>query len=144
MSLTNDLTNLANIASVVITGVISNGTNITRISVGNATINTAVNATTISTGNSTVNSSINATAVYVYANATNYVAVNATTISTGNATINTTINATSVIVNSIVANGGIGANGQVLTSNGTGMAWANAATGGLSQGQVLQLVSLRL
>jgi len=30
----------------------------------------------------------------------------------------------------IVANGSIGSNGQVLTSNGTGMAWANATGGG--------------
>ena len=93
MSLTNDLTNLANIASVVVAGVVSNGTNITRISVGNATINTAVNATTISTGNATVYSTINATAINV---------------------------------NSIVANGGIGTNGQVLTSNGAGMAWTTS------------------
>ena len=68
MSLTNDLTNLANIASVVTSGVTSNGTVITKISVGNTTVNTSINVTTISTGNATVNSSINATALSVGSN----------------------------------------------------------------------------
>ena len=47
MSYTNDLTNLANIASVVTSGITSNGTAITKISVGNSTVNSVVNSTGI-------------------------------------------------------------------------------------------------
>ena len=47
MSYTNDLTNLANIASVVTSGIASNGTAITKISVGNSTVNSIVNSTGI-------------------------------------------------------------------------------------------------
>ena len=122
--------------------------NTTAISIGNSTANTTVSASvqysnstaysnvglfglvtsagSINLGNTGANSVINSTAHYIYANATNYVAINATNISTGNSTINTIINATSIIVNSIVANGGIGTNGQILTSNGAGMAWATS------------------
>jgi len=54
MSYTNDLTNLANIASVVTSGITSNGTAITKISVGNTTVNATVNSTGVYVNGSAV------------------------------------------------------------------------------------------
>lgn len=52
------------------------------------------------------------------------------TLTVGNSSVNTVINSTSLTVKSIVANGGIGTANQVLTSNGTGIYWANGGGGG--------------
>jgi hypothetical protein len=138
------------------------------ISIGNSTVvntssillgnSTVVNTSAISIGNSTVNTIINSTARYFYANTTNYNYVNATTISTGNSTVNTTINATtistgnstvytainatSINVGSILVNGNLGTNGQILLSNGTGTAWSNPPYP--TYAQMLQASSLRL
>ena len=50
-------------------------------------------------------------------------------INIGNSSVNTTINSTALSVKSIVANGGVGSANQVLTSNGTGIYWANSSAG---------------
>ena len=145
---TGNVTSINTTAISIGNSTVNTTINSTAISIGNSTANTTVSASiqysnstaysnvglfglvtsagSINLGNTGANSVINSTAHYIYANATNYVAINATNISTGNSTINTIINATSIIVNSIVANGGIGTNGQILTSNGAGMAWATS------------------
>ena len=51
-------------------------------------------------------------------------------LTVGNSSINTQINSTSVVVKSIVANGGLGSSGQVLTSNSTGIYWSTVSGGG--------------
>jgi hypothetical protein len=102
----------------------------------NATNYVAINSTTISTGNATVNSSINATALVVGSNVATF-GTTLYSVANGNVGIgNTTptnklsVQGNTYILGGIVANGSIGSNGQVLTSNGTGMAWATAGGGG--------------
>lgn len=53
------------------------------------------------------------------------VTVNTSTILLGNSTVNTVINSTSVATKSLVANGTIGSDGQLLASNGTALYWTN-------------------
>jgi hypothetical protein len=50
------------------------------------------------------------------------------TLTFGNSTVNTVINSTSVVVTKVVANSSAGSDGQILTSNGAGVYWANAAS----------------
>lgn len=95
------------------------------VMVTNAATFTAVhthNANVALVGNTTAVLQIGAAAANIVANST------LITISS-NTTVYTTINATSINTLSIVANGGIGTNGQVLTSNGAGMYWGTAGGG---------------
>lgn len=55
--------------------------------------------------------------------------INTPSFSVGNSTVNTSINSSSIAVISIIANGAVGTANQVLTSNGTGIYWANASGG---------------
>ena len=51
-----------------------------------------------------------------------------TVLTIGNSTVNTAINTSSIAVTKVVANSSIGSDGQILTSNGAGVYWANAAS----------------
>lgn len=52
------------------------------------------------------------------------------------------VNSTSIVTNAaIVANGGAGTPGQVLTSNGTGIYWSTATGGGGGSGSVTQVAT---
>ena len=77
---------------------------------GLAALNGAMNTTT-------ANASV---ALNVGANVT----ANTTALFVGNSTVNTVVNSTAIAVRSIQANGGIGAAGDILFSNGTGSYWA--------------------
>lgn len=51
-----------------------------------------------------------------------------TVLTIGNSTVNTAINTSSIAVTKVVANSSAGSDGQILTSNGAGVYWANAAS----------------
>lgn len=55
--------------------------------------------------------------------------VNTSILFIGNSTVNTIINSSALAVNSIIAAGSLGNSAQVLTTNSTGVYWANAAGG---------------
>ena len=58
--------------------------------------------------------------------------INTSILFIGNSTVNTVINSSALAVNSIIANGSLGTLTQILASNGTGLYWADAPTGGAS------------
>lgn len=69
---------------------------------------------TLTIGNATVNSTITSFTIFTSNN-----------IYVGNSTVNTSVNSTSISTQSIVANGSTGSDGQILTSNGSSIYWAN-------------------
>jgi hypothetical protein len=69
---------------------------------------------------------------------------NATTLLTvGNNTVNTQINSSSIALRTLIANGGVGSAGQVLTSSGSGanIYWSTVSGGG-GGGEVVTAVSI--
>lgn len=78
----------------------------------------------ITTGNTVVNNMVVSVGAAAY--------VNTTAVFVGNSTVNSSMTSSSLRVGgTVVANGGQGTAGQVLTSGGTGnVYWANAASGG--------------
>lgn len=54
----------------------------------------------------------------------NNVTLSANIISVGNSSVNTAINSSSIAVSSVIANGGLGSNGQALTTNGSAVYWS--------------------
>lgn len=53
---------------------------------------------------------------------------------------NTNVNVSgNLTVKGIVANGGLGSSGQVLTSNGTSVYWSTASSGGFTNGQSISV-----
>jgi len=84
----------------------------------------AISVGNLSIGNSTVNTDISNTGVFI-SNTTSTVTLNIATFAIGNSTVNTTANSnsiktTNVTVKTVIANGALGTNGQVLTTNSTG------------------------
>jgi hypothetical protein len=75
---------------------------------GDLTVRDILSSRDIRAGNSTVNA-----------------VVNAISISIGNSTVSGVLNSTALAVQGIYANGSLGANGQLLFSNGTGLYWAS-------------------
>lgn len=110
-----------------------------RTSVSGRTPNTSdpANTSYIAAGEFAVNltdervySSNGTIAFEVGANLTN---LSVTTVFTlGNSTVNTTINSTSISAKTITANGGVGTDGQVLTSNGSAIYWSTSSGGSSS------------
>jgi len=84
----------------------------------NANSANTANAATFLAGNTVTT---NSTALYVGAN----VVVNASALFVGNSTVNVALTSSALFVN-----GNTGSANQVLTSNGSAIAWANGGTGG--------------
>lgn len=62
---------------------------------------------------------------YVTVNtSSNAVTFSSNTTTFGNSSVNTTINSTAIAVYSVIANGGLGTNGQALTTNGSSVYWS--------------------
>jgi hypothetical protein len=126
----------------------------TTLVISNSTSTTTVGLGDLRIGNTTVNTQ-HSSATILISNSTTSTTVGLTDIRLGNSTVNTFINASgfttaaNVLINStgelvispgagIFANGSLGTTGQVLSSNGTSVYWASAAT---SAAGVLQAVA---